>query len=274
VREAKRYGMKVSFLAIGAPPWANGGQAWRWAPKQPGDFANFVTAAAKRYSSVHHWMIWGEPSRRQNWLPLTPETRGKPLNSKQAAAPHLYARILDASYAALKKESRKNLVIGGNTFTTGDISPLNFIRNLKLPNGKRPRMDLYGHNPFTARRPDLKKPPLGNGFADFSDLDTLAGWLDRYLPQRGGHKLKIFISEWFLPTDHPNHELNFYVTRATQASWLSSALKIARRWSRISTLAWFSLYDDPPNDNGDEVDRGLIDQQGKKKPSYNAYRKG
>ena len=39
----------------------------------------------------------------------------------QAEAPRLYARILDAAYGALKGVSRRNLVIGGDTFTTGDI---------------------------------------------------------------------------------------------------------------------------------------------------------
>ena len=75
--------------------------------------------------------------------------------------PHRYARILDASYGALKRVSRKNLVIGGNTFTTGDISVLNWIKNLKLPNGKPPRMDMYGHNPFNNRPPVLHGPAAG-----------------------------------------------------------------------------------------------------------------
>jgi hypothetical protein len=220
-------------------------------------------------------MIWGEPSRRANWMPLTRERRDRPLNGKQAAAPHRYAQLLDASYAALKAVSPKNLVIGGNTFTTGDISPLNYIRNLKLPNGRPPRMDLYGHNPFTARNPDLHKPPLGHGFADFSDLDTLSGWVDRYLakPRKRKH-LNLFLSEFFAPTDHANNEFNFHVTRKTQALWLKSALRITRRWSRIYSLGWFSLYDDPPQADGREVNRGLIDWRGKRKPSYFVYKSG
>ncbi|MGH3995445.1 MAG: hypothetical protein ACRDSN_23645, partial [Pseudonocardiaceae bacterium] len=82
------------------------------------------------------------------------------------------------SYGALKRVDRRNLVIGGNTWTGGDVTPLNFIRAMRLPSGRRPRMDLYGHNPFTFRFPNLREGPLGNGYADFSDLDTLARWLD------------------------------------------------------------------------------------------------
>jgi hypothetical protein len=184
--------------------------------------------------------------------------------------------MLDACYGALKRVSRRNLVIGGNTYTVGDISPRNWIRYMKLPNGKPPRMDLYGHNPFTSRRPDLRNPgPTGTavGYADFSDLGRLVGWLDKD-QRRGKRPLPLFLSEFFFPTDHPNHEFPFYVTRSTQANWLAAALRIARRWPRIYTLGWYSLYDDPPTPTGDEVNRGLIDITGRKKLAYYAYRVG
>jgi hypothetical protein len=189
--------------------------------------------------------------------------------------PHVYARILDATYAALKRVNRKNLVIGGNTFTTGDVSVLNWIENLRLANGRPPRMDMYGHNPFSARRPVFGRPPLGHGFADFSDLPILARWIDRYLG-RPRHKagMKIFISEMFWPTDHPNFEFNFWVTEKTAASWLVDALRTVRRWPRIYTLAWLSLYDDPPRSDGLEVNRGLLTLAGRKKPAYAAYKRG
>jgi hypothetical protein len=147
---------------------------------------------------------------------------------------------------------------------------------MKLKNGRPPRMDLYGHNPFSARKPSLAKPPLGTGFADYSDLDTLSHWVDRFLCNRPGRlkHLRIFVSEFFIPTDHFNFEFNFYVDRRTQASWLAAALHIARTWGRIYTMAWFSLYDDPPNARHNEVAHGLIDQEGVRKPAFYAYRDG
>jgi hypothetical protein len=278
VAEAKKYGIRIGLQIFGAPTWANGGhpQGLNYAPKKPSDFADFLRAAARRWPSVHIWLIWGEPSRRANWKPGFRERRGKVLTRKEATAPRHYARVLDAAYGALKSASPGNLVVGGMTFTTGDISPLNWIRSMKLPSGLPPRMDLYGHNPFSARKPDLRKPPLGRGFADLSDVDTLARWLDRFL-SRGPHRkkrLRIFVSEFFVPTDHENYEFNFYVDRSTQASWLTAALRITRRYSRLYTLGWFTLYDDPPNAKNDQVDRGLLDQFGNKKPSYDAYKNG
>jgi len=136
---------------------------------------------------------------------------------------------------------------------------------------------MYGHNPFTLRPPGLRqglfRPPTG--YADFSDLDTLWGWLDRHGYRDGrGRRLRLFLSEWTLPTDHPNHEFNFYVSHEVQARWLRDALRIVREQRRLYSLGWHALYDDPPRPRGDEVNRGLIDIRGRRKPSFYAYRDG
>ena len=269
VSEAKSAGIRVALTVMWSPPWANGGRSRAWAPN-PKHYARFVRAASRRYPSVRLWSIWGEPSRRDNFLPLP---------RFEATGPRRYARILDAAYSSLKRQSSRNVVIGGNTFTTGDVTPLAFIRGMRLPGGRRPRMDMYGHNPFTAREPALSKDPLGFGYADFSDLDTLAGWVDRYLGRSPrGRKLKLFLSEFSLPTDHENYEFNFFLTQEAQAEWLGRALRIARRWDRIYTLGYYALYDEAPNGNNgahrDEVHRGLLDWQGGRKPAYETFKRG
>lgn len=275
IAEARRFGIRTSLVLTEAPRWASGHSNPVWAPRRPSDFGDFAYAASVRYPSVRHWMIWSEPTRAENFMPLMFEKRDRPLTRRMKRGPHTYARILDAAYGALKQRSRRNIVIGGNTFTTGDISSRNWITNLRLPNGKPPRMDLYGHNPFGNRRPRLRGPAIGFGFADFNDLDLLATWVDRWLARpRGKKRINFFLSELFWPTDHENHEFNFWVTRRTAASWLTDALRITRRWSRIYTLGWYALYDDPPNAAGDEVNRGLLTSRGKKKPAYFAYKRG
>jgi hypothetical protein len=268
IREAKRYGIRVAVQVMFSPPWANGGRPRQWAPR-PNDFADFMTAAARRYRSVRHWMVWGEPSRQPNFMPLPPN---KP------TGPRIYSRILDAAYGALKRVRRSNIVIGGNTFTSGDVRPRKFIKSMRLPNGRRPRLDMYGHNPFTWRRPALRRKYHGYGFADYSDLDTLAGWIDHYLGRRGGRPIKLFLSEFTVPSDRDNAIFRFHVTRRAQAEWLAAALRIARRWSRIYTLGWFSLYDQPPNGPdgrpGDETRWGLLEWRGREKPAFGAYKSG
>ena len=273
IAEGRAHGITVSLMIMGTPPWANGGRDNRWAPDDPRDFARFTAAAARRYPGVRHWMIWGEPTKASNFQPLTPD-RGRRLRGRALEGPRRYARMLDAAYASLKRVSRRNLVIGGNSFTAGTVRPLRWVQALRLPGGRPPRMDLYGHNPFSLRRPDLRRPPIGNGFADFGDLDTLARWLDRNLRRPGGRPLRLFLSEYSLPTDHANYEFNFHVTRATQASWIATALRAARRWRRIYTFGYLGLYDDPLQPDGLQVERGLLTRDGVRKPAYRAFRDG
>jgi hypothetical protein len=278
LRKAGRRGMKVLLMVMWTPPWANGGRTGEWAPDSAQDLADFMTAAARRYPGVRHWMVWGEPTRQPNFMPLDPETRGERLTRAEARAPRKYARMLDASYGALKSVRRRNIVIGGNSYSTGDISPQNWIRGMKLRDGSRPRMDMYGHNAYSGRKPDLTLPLVAppTGFADFSDLDTMFRWLDRGGYRDGrGRRLPVFISEWSLPTDHPNHEMNFYVDRSLQARWLADALRWVRGTPRIASLGWFSLLDDPPRSDGLEVNRGLMNHTGtRKKPAFRVFAEG
>ena len=123
--------------------------------------------------------------------------------------------------------------------------------------------------------PDLRGGPLSYGTADFSDLDTLAGWLDRYGYRNShGRRLRLFLSELTIPTDHASFEFNFWVSPRTQAQWLDAALRIARRWERIYTLGYLGLYDDAPRPDGLGVNRGLIRRSGKKKPAFQTFRRG
>jgi hypothetical protein len=279
VANASARGMQVVLLVARTPSWANGGNTGEWAPLDPQDYANFLTAAAKHWPGVHYWQIWGEPSRRFNFLPLAHvRGQGVKLKSSQRQGPRLYSQMLDRAFAALKQVSPANLVIGGSTFSGGDIRPLAYIRAMRLPNGKPPRMDLYGHNPFGCRKPNLRATQVkpGSGVADFSDLDDLAKQVDRSLSGHGVNRRKIplFLSEYFVPTDHANVEFTCWVRRGTAANWLKAGMKITRKWKRIRTFGWFSLFDDPPNGAGTEVNRGLLTYGGFAKPAYFAYKNG
>jgi hypothetical protein len=269
------YGIRVSLLVMSSPPWANGGQPPRWAPTNPQDFADFLEAASRRYPQVRHWMIWGEPSKSENFQPLTPDG-GRKLRGAGLRGPHLYAQMLDRAYVALKRVNRRNLVIGGNTFTVGTVSPLRWIQALRLPNGKPPRMDLFGHNPFSARTPRLNQAPLGHGLADMSDIDQFIGWLDKrwHGSKPGRRRLRVFISEFSLPTRHQNFEFNFFLSEGTQAGWLRRALHITRRLRRIYTFGYLGLYDDALRADGMQVERGLIERSGRRKPAFGVFKRG
>lgn len=279
IKEAAKYKIKVSLQLSRTPTWANGGKSSNWVPRNPDSFGQFAEAAARRYPDVKLWMIWGEPQRQPSFMPLVPERRGRTtLTRAQALAPRNYSLLLESAYKALKRVSPRNLVIGGSTYTVGEISPYNWIRYMRLPNGRRPRLDLFAHNPFITHQPRLKRFPRRPGpevnYSDFSDLRTFTKVLDANLRDPKGRPLRVFISEFFFPTDHKNQEFPYYVSRKVQAAWLGDALRIVKRWDRIYTLGWLGLYDDPPQTNHLEVNRGLIDFLGHKKPSYAVFKRG
>jgi hypothetical protein len=268
VAEAKRYRMQVALQIIGSPRWANGNRPPRWAPHHARDFANFAIAAARRYPSVHLWMIWGEPSRSHNFRPLTPARPFAPLDAHQQIAPHLYSRLLDAAYGALKGVSRANLVIGGMTDAAASISTQQWIENMRLPDGRPPRLDMYGHNPFSIRAPNLANPPSPAGQIDFSDLGRLAELVDSNLGRPENPRPRLFLSEWTIPTA-PDGEFNFHVEPRLQALWISDGLRVANQLPSIYALGWIHLYDEPPTTAG-----GLIESDGSKKPGFFAWQHG
>jgi hypothetical protein len=268
VAEAARYHMQVALQIISAPRWANGGKPPNWVPLKPQDYANFAIAAARRYPSVHLWMIWGEPTRAANFEPLIPAKPFTKLNEEQRRAPHIYARILDAAYGALKSVSSANVVIGGMTFSGGEVSTQQWIENLRLPDGKPPRFDMYGHNPFTAREPNLADPPTVDQSIGFSDLARLNAMVDRNLGTPSNPDPKLFLSEWTIPTK-PDEEFAYWAEPSVQARWITAGLRIASELPSVYAVGWIHLYDEPPGSYG-----GLIETDGVKKPGFFAWKDG
>ncbi len=285
VAEGQRTGIGILVLVMGTPAWAQReGLEPRHPPTDVDDYAQFMEALARRYPSIRHFMVWGEPIRNANYdLAATGDKKRNVKPGEKAGSilprttPELrrqvsaYARMVDATWVRLKALNRANLIIGGNTTTDGDIDPFNWIKWMRLPSGKPPRMDLFGHNPFGTRGPDLKKTQIRRGSADFSDLDDLQPWIKRWQQRSGrNNKLKLFVSEYTAPTDVTSYEFNYHVTRELQAAWLAAAWKIAKQ-RKLYGMGWIGLYD-LTRPGGGESRTGLIDGQGVKKPAYDVFK--
>lgn len=271
VREAADHGMDVAIMLWGSPLWANGDRDPHWAPTDPADFADFARAAASRYASVRTWMIWGEPSFVEKFQPSTGQRSfsARRLTKPQQRGPRTYARLLDAAYGALKDTNRRNLVVGGMTAVTGSIRPANWVRYMRLPSGRPPRMDLYGHNAFGARRPDLRNPPSPEGAVDLSDAGRFQKVVNRHLARpRGKRRIPLYLSEYTVPTG-PDSEFNFYTTPAVQASWIRSAFSVARKLDAWG-LGWIHLRD---GERGSSTRGGLLTASGERKPGYAAFKR-
>jgi hypothetical protein len=266
IAEAASYGIQVSIRVMGSPRWANGNRNPRWIPSDKKDFTDFVAATAKKYPGVRIWIIWGEPNREANFAPLTPSKPNKKLTAAQRVAPQNYAQLLDSSYEVLNQVNSANLVVGGNTFVSAGanvIYPNQWIKHMRLPDGRRPRMDMYGHNPFGYRKPDLSDPPSGKGRVDFSDLGRFAKALNRTFP---GPPLPLFLSEWGVQAGGDTRGPGFHVSLKEQAKWIRAGYGIARKWNRVYTLGWVHALDTAISP------AGLMDSAGNPKPGYYVFR--
>jgi hypothetical protein len=275
VKDAAKYGIRVNIEITYAPRWSNGGHVKQWAPDKASDFAQFAVAAARRYPSVHLWMVWGEPSRTHNFMPYD-AVHGSTsrLTPGQARGPQKYAQLVDATYGALKQINSRNLIIGGSTFTGGDIRTVLWIRYMRLPSGKPPRMDLYSHNPFIVlpREPNLGRPPSPANNIDFSDLGRLDAMVTKDLAKpRGKKRIPLFISEWCVPTG-PDGEFKQKIARseAIQARWIRAAFKIVNRKKDpfIYAMGWIHLHD------GDGSSAGLMTKKLRRKQGFYAFKNG
>jgi hypothetical protein len=268
VAAARARRIQVALLVNFAPGWANGGRQPRWVPRSA-DYADFLTAASRRYPTVRRWMIWGETNRAAVFQPLPPNS---------PVGPRRYARLLAAAYAALKRQSRRNVVIGGMTFSFGEVRPRDFVRWMRLPDGRPAPLDLYGHNPFTRRFPNLADHGYAGypGARDIGDVDTFARELRRlYRGRYPGFRTRgprLWLSEFTVSSDRANRSFDFFVSRREQARWLRAAYAIARRSPFVAGLGWWNLIDEPRWLPGGGQTTGLLTSTGERKPAYDAYR--
>jgi hypothetical protein len=263
VSQAARYGIQLAVMVKETPAWANGGREPSWAPENPAEYASFMQAVSRRYPSVHYWMIWGEVTRPGNFNPMPP---GSPVG------PERYAELLEAAYGALKAVSPANVVIGGMTYTLGQVNTPQFLHWMRLPDGKPPRLDYYGHNPYSSRFPDLAEGPYSPGVRDINDIDTVESELAAVYKHRPGGTPKLWLSEFSVSSDHANRAFSFYVSRPAQAEWATAAFKLVDSLSYVAGLGWYQLLDQPPTEPGN-LTNGLMTFEGQPKPAFYAYAK-
>jgi hypothetical protein len=250
----------------GFPSWSNGGRDTAWAPTRPQDYADFMAAAVAKYPQVRRWIIVSEPGSFYNF---------RPQGGNGRTAPRLYARLLDAAYGAMHRVRKNVVVIGGGVHPYGlndgfTTAPDTFIANMVLPNGRRPRLDLFAVNPYTERPLNMALPkrPLR---VDFDDLDWLARRLDRLWPRR---HLRILVDEFGWNTEHEALGWLYYVPRKKQAANLRKAYAMAAKFGRVDTMCWFLLHDAPPDRNSTQWlnwTTGLRTWRGVRKPAWQTF---
>jgi hypothetical protein len=164
--DARANHMRIALTITNAPRWANGRHPARYAPKRAADFADFAIAAARRYRSVHIWVVWHDASAAPGFSARS------------------YARLLDKAYGALKSVSKRNKVAGGGSTSSGAAK---WIKGLKA-GGRAPRLDYYAHDPSSTHKLTAKTLSRVEAAVKRRFHATKQLFLDGYtLPTTGAH---------------------------------------------------------------------------------------
>lgn len=314
VKAAAAAGLEVQLdLAFWAPRWAvrravADRRRQRWAPN-PREFGQFAEAVAKRYSggfpdpdrrghslpAVRSWTTWNEPNHPSFLLPQWARRGGR----LRPAAPHIYRRMHERAYDALKKVSPDNFVMVGGLSARESrrrgpirsLPPLRFMREMACVDdrleplrdpacaGFRPiEADGFSYHPYTFGH----APDSVYGSPDtvhLADLDRLAGLLGA-LRERGriAGELPIHVTEYGYETNPPDPFRG--VSPDLQARYHGLATWTAWRRPETKMFAQFLLRDIGPDPRFPAASRrrwlgyqtGLEYADGTDKPALQAFK--
>jgi hypothetical protein len=290
VRSATAKGFRIVLdLAPDAPRWATEGSNGKPPANVnlrpiPLEFGRFAQAAAKRYSgsfqklpAVASFSIWNEPNHQLFLKPLS-------------EAPTLYRRMVEAALPAVREYAAGDAkLLVGETAPSGragaSIGPAEFIRKwLCLDARFQPvgsgdcasfepvDADGFAHHPYGP----VDTVPRGRDIVNLLAIRRLGRYLD--LAAKSGRipaGLPIYNTEFGLQSNPPDPTVS--TTLAEQARQLNEKEELSYRYPRLRSYAQYLLYDDPVRPGPPPVawsgfQTGLRFADGRKKPSWNAYR--
>jgi hypothetical protein len=263
VADARARGLTVLLSLDGAPRWAEGPRRPKtadigsWKPNAKAVGA-FMAATARRYQGqVSAFQIWNEPNLDKYLSPQWVKKRGRFV----AFAPTHYRKMLNAAYAAIKRVSRRNLVVTAGTGPYGDpqpggrrIMPVRFWRNVLKA---RTRFDALSHHPYAVAGPFRRA--LNPDDAALPDLVKLRRLIR-------GKRLWVTEVSWDSSPPDP-----YGVPAAKHARWLAEGLYVLWR-QRVDTVLWYQVRDQPKGGGYEFSNQsGLYLVSGQPKRAQGAY---
>ena len=262
VRQAHDRDIEVMLTIWGTPTWA--GPAKNRLPRRVADVQNFARALATRYSGryrgfpfVRFYSVWNEPNLN---LFLAPQYAGK-----RSVSPGLYARLYRAAYTGFKLGSPTALVAMGETSarkvsSSPSHAPARFAELLSLTK-PRLRFDAYAHHPYgsPANQPPTQKVAWPN--VSMTSLPRFGVSLDKWFKRKN---IPLWLTEYGHET-RPEEPKG--VSYAQQASYLRTAIGMARRNPRVQMVNWFAMRDNPVN----LWQSGLLTYGGLEKPAFDLF---
>jgi hypothetical protein len=244
------HGMTVVLQLNGTPGWANGEQPSNYAPTSPSTFADFATAAARRYPWVKRWLIWNEPNQLR-WL-------------RPTTAAVYTTRLLNPAYAAIHRTIAGAQVAGGGTAprgSSGGVSPVAWLIGMHAAHAK---LDAYAHNPYPLD-PKRETPLHGTctncTTITMSTIDRLVSLVAKNFP-----RARIWLTEYGYQSNPPDRLLG--VSLALQARYVGEGGYVAYHTPRVDLLIHFLLRDEP---DPARFQSGFMTLADTLKPAYAAF---
>jgi hypothetical protein len=227
INAAAARNLKVLGVLAFSPDWARPpGAYFTTPPDNAADYADFATAAAKRYGSrVSNWQLWNEPN-----LPLF--FGGTPHNAPR------YTDLVKAAYPAIKSVQPNSVVVlAGLSRLPGDESPPAFLSQMYAA-GAKGNFDAAAAHPYVFPGGLAANPE--NGWSDVGALhDVMSANGD------GGKKV------WMTELGAPTCDCGDGVSPEEQAKQITDVLAASAATGYSGPAFIYSIRDTNTGDRGD-----------------------
>jgi polysaccharide biosynthesis protein PslG len=251
----EEFGLRLIPYACYTPTWAaqdQGENFWRSPPREPEDFARFMTALVNRYKhAIHSWELWNEPDNQAYWL----------------GSPAEFAALVRAGSRAVRAaDPRATIVLGGIAGET------DFLDTLFSAERIAPHVDVVNiHSYFETWHPD--------------PIETLPCYVERVaeIVREHGENEPLWMAETGYSSvggraavsDVYRARYRGEHTDEAQAAALVRTAVLALATGRIPLFAWYRINDLPTTEDviGDDNNRhlGVRTLRGDAKPAMRAF---
>jgi hypothetical protein len=257
IAAARARGLDVLAVPAFAPKWASrpdAGDGFHRAPRDPAEYAAFVTAAVQRYApaGVHAWEIWNEPNVSAFWKP----------------APNVedYVAVLQAAYTAIKDADPHATVLTGGLAPAADghdsngatMSIATFLAGL-YEAGAHGSFDGIAVHPYSVPAHPMQ-PHDWNPFSHLTEYHDL-------MAEHGDGDKPLWLTEFGAPTGYSEIAVHDDV----QGDFAAEAFNAMHDWPWVGPLFWYAIRDlgEDPFDSGENW--GLLRHNFDPKPGYRAF---
>ncbi|MBC7231291.1 MAG: beta-galactosidase [Actinobacteria bacterium] len=246
VERAGTHGVKLLGILGAAPPWANGGQDWRYPPTDLEAWRGYVRTVAARYRGrVAAWEVWNEENIHAFWMP-EPD-------------PEAYLELLAAASAEIRAADPSAAVVMGGV---AGLGPDYLDACLSL--GAAEYIDAIAYHPYAETVGEEGQPPEDTYRPKERLCRNLVAFVHWLVSLYTAKDLQVWITEVGWPT---SPEAPSGVDEDTQADYLLRTL-INYASTDVDRVIWFNLRDTHLND----WDRyGLLRRDFTPKASYAFY---